>query len=81
MLPSGAHAKTSKNGEDRFVAEAANKPAFADDAPQEARDLAADAYEHLRDSADLPRGAVTAYLYAAFQSPTTGPLEVGVARR
>jgi alkyl sulfatase BDS1-like metallo-beta-lactamase superfamily hydrolase len=55
-----------KNGEYRFVAELANKLVFADPANQEARELAADAYEQL---GYLSESATwrNAYLYAAYE--------------
>jgi alkyl sulfatase BDS1-like metallo-beta-lactamase superfamily hydrolase len=55
-----------KNGEYRFVAEVANKLVFADPANQEARELAADAYEQL---GYLSESATwrNAYLYAAYE--------------
>jgi alkyl sulfatase BDS1-like metallo-beta-lactamase superfamily hydrolase len=55
-----------KNGEYRFVAEVANKMVFADPANQEARELAADAYEQL---GYLSESATwrNAYLYAAYE--------------
>jgi alkyl sulfatase BDS1-like metallo-beta-lactamase superfamily hydrolase len=55
-----------KNGEYRFVAEVANKLVFADPANQEARELAADAYEQL---GYLSESATwhNAYLYAALR--------------
>jgi len=55
-----------KNGEYRFVAEVANKLVFADPANQEARELAADAYEqlgYLSESATWRNG----YLYGAYE--------------
>ena len=55
-----------KNGEYRFVAEIANKLVFADAANQEARDLAADAYEQLGYLAESATWR-NAYLYAAFE--------------
>jgi alkyl sulfatase BDS1-like metallo-beta-lactamase superfamily hydrolase len=55
-----------KNGEYRFVAEVANKLVFADAANQEARDLAADAYEQLGYLAESATWR-NAYLYAAFE--------------
>jgi alkyl sulfatase BDS1-like metallo-beta-lactamase superfamily hydrolase len=55
-----------KNGEYRFVAEVANKLVFADPKNQEARELAADAYEQL---GYLSESATwrNAYLYAAYE--------------
>jgi alkyl sulfatase BDS1-like metallo-beta-lactamase superfamily hydrolase len=55
-----------KHGEYRFVAEVANKLVFADPANQEARELAADAYEQL---GYLSESATwrNAYLYAAYE--------------
>jgi alkyl sulfatase BDS1-like metallo-beta-lactamase superfamily hydrolase len=55
-----------KTGEYRFVAEVANKLVFADAANQEARDLAADAYEQLGYLAESATWR-NAYLYAAFE--------------
>jgi alkyl sulfatase BDS1-like metallo-beta-lactamase superfamily hydrolase len=55
-----------KNGEYRFVAEVANKLVFADASNQEARDLAADAYEQLGYLAESATWR-NAYLYAAFE--------------
>jgi alkyl sulfatase BDS1-like metallo-beta-lactamase superfamily hydrolase len=55
-----------KNGEYRFVAEVANKLVFADATNQEARDLAADAYEQLGYLAESATWR-NAYLYAAFE--------------
>jgi alkyl sulfatase BDS1-like metallo-beta-lactamase superfamily hydrolase len=55
-----------KNGEYRFVAEVANKLVFADPTNQEARDLAADAYEQLGYLAESATWR-NAYLYAAFE--------------
>jgi alkyl sulfatase BDS1-like metallo-beta-lactamase superfamily hydrolase len=55
-----------RNGEYRFVAEIANKLVFADPTNQEARDLAADAYEQL---GYLTESATwrSAYLYGAYE--------------
>jgi alkyl sulfatase BDS1-like metallo-beta-lactamase superfamily hydrolase len=55
-----------RNGEYRFVAEIANKLVFADPTNQEARDLAADAYEQL---GYLTESATwrNAYLYGAYE--------------
>jgi alkyl sulfatase BDS1-like metallo-beta-lactamase superfamily hydrolase len=55
-----------RNGEYRFVAEVANKLVFADPANQEARNLAADAYEQLGYLAESATWR-NAYLYAAFE--------------
>jgi alkyl sulfatase BDS1-like metallo-beta-lactamase superfamily hydrolase len=55
-----------KNGEYRFVAEVANKLVFADATNQQARDLAADAYEQLGYLAESATWR-NAYLYAAFE--------------
>lgn len=55
-----------KNGEYRFVAEVANKLVFADPSNQEARDLAADAYEQLGYLAESATWR-NAYLFAAFE--------------
>ncbi len=55
-----------KKGEYRFVAEVANKLVFADASNQEARDLAADAYEQLGYLAESATWR-NAYLYAAFE--------------
>ena len=55
-----------KNGEYRFVAEVANKLVFADASNQEARDLAADAYEQLGYLAESATWR-NAYLYGAFE--------------
>jgi alkyl sulfatase BDS1-like metallo-beta-lactamase superfamily hydrolase len=55
-----------KNGEYRFVAEVANKLVFADPANQEARELAADAYEQLGYLAESATWR-NAYLYAAHE--------------
>jgi alkyl sulfatase BDS1-like metallo-beta-lactamase superfamily hydrolase len=51
-------------GEYRFVAEIANKLVFADPTNQEARDLAADAYEQLGYLAESATWR-SAYLYGA----------------
>ena len=53
-------------GEYRFVAEIANKLVFADPANQEARDLAADAYEQLGYLAESATWR-SAYLYGAYE--------------
>jgi alkyl sulfatase BDS1-like metallo-beta-lactamase superfamily hydrolase len=55
-----------RNGEYRFVAEVANKLVFADPANQEARDLAADAYEQLGYLAESSMWR-NAYLYGAYE--------------
>src|SRR5260370_25342681 len=55
-----------RNGEYRFVAEIANKLVFADPANQEARDLAADAYEQLGYLAESATWR-SAYLYGAYE--------------
>ena len=55
-----------KNGDYRFVAEVANKLVFADPANQEARDLAADAYEQLGYLTESGTWR-NAYLYAAYE--------------
>jgi alkyl sulfatase BDS1-like metallo-beta-lactamase superfamily hydrolase len=64
-----------ESGEYRFVAEVANKLVFADPANQEARELAADAYEQL---GYLSESATwrNAYLYAAYEL-RHGAAEVG----
>ncbi len=63
------------NGEYRFVAEIANKLVFADPLNQQARDLAADAYEQL---GYLSESATwrNAYLYAAYEL-RHGPARIG----
>jgi alkyl sulfatase BDS1-like metallo-beta-lactamase superfamily hydrolase len=55
-----------RKGEYRFVAEVANKLVFADPANQEARDLAADAYEQLGYLAESSTWR-NAYLYGAYE--------------
>jgi alkyl sulfatase BDS1-like metallo-beta-lactamase superfamily hydrolase len=55
-----------KNGEYRFVAEVANKLVFADPANQEARALAADAYEQLGYLSEAATWR-NAYLFAAYE--------------
>ncbi len=55
-----------KNGEYRFVAEVANKLVFADPTNQDARELAADAYEQLGYLAESATWR-NAYLYAAYE--------------
>jgi alkyl sulfatase BDS1-like metallo-beta-lactamase superfamily hydrolase len=55
-----------KNGDYRFVAEVANKLVFADPTNQQARELAADAYEQLGYSAESATWRNT-YLYAAYE--------------
>jgi alkyl sulfatase BDS1-like metallo-beta-lactamase superfamily hydrolase len=55
-----------RNGEYRFVAEIANKLVFADPGNQEARDLAADAYEQLGYLAESATWR-SAYLYGAYE--------------
>jgi alkyl sulfatase BDS1-like metallo-beta-lactamase superfamily hydrolase len=67
-----------RNGEYRFVAEIANKLVFADPANQEARDLAADAYEQLGYLAESATWR-NAYLFGAYElrhgpaKPTRAP--------
>ena len=55
-----------RKGEYRFVAEVANKLVFADPTNQEARDLAADAYEQLGYLAESATWR-SAYLYGAYE--------------
>jgi alkyl sulfatase BDS1-like metallo-beta-lactamase superfamily hydrolase len=70
-----------KNGEYRFVAEVANKLVFADPANQQARDLAADAYEQLGYLAESATWR-NAYLYNTLPTNyATAPPRSAVAQR